>query len=386
MKKIKVVDTDSHILEPTTLWEEYLEERELLPLAPRFYYDENGDQRFMLEGNTLPRMGLGGRNVNKKLDHNTLQNQRWEDQQPGGFDPHARIADMDAEGVDIALLYPTVGLRYTGLGNTKLIAALCHAYNNWLADYCKPYPDRLIGVGAVPFQEPELTVKEMHHVVENLGFKGVFTRPNPLGGRNLDHPDYYPVWEAAQALNCPIGIHEGGFMKTIPAIGADRFDNIVYRHAASHPMEQQLACMTLIFGGIFEKYPGLKVIFLESGGGWLPYWLERMDEHHERMGWLIPECKLRPSEYFRRQCLIQVQSDEKSLPMVAELVGEDSISWGTDYPHFDCNWTGSVERLRQSNMSTSVKNKILGENAIRFFGLDDSLILPEPKEKAALLG
>jgi predicted TIM-barrel fold metal-dependent hydrolase len=104
------------------------------------------------------------------------------------------------------------------------------------------------------------------------------------------------------------------------------------------------------------------------------------------MGWLIPECKLRPSEYFRRQCLIQVQSDEKSLPMVAELVGEDSISWGTDYPHFDCNWTGSVERLRQSNMSTSVKNKILGENAIRFFGLNDSLILPEPKEKAALLG
>jgi predicted TIM-barrel fold metal-dependent hydrolase len=386
MRPSIVVDADSHILEPVDLWENYMENRELLPLAPKFYNDENGDQQVSLEGYIPPRksgMGMGGRNVDKKWGQE-IKNQRWEEQQPGGFAPEPRIQDMDREGVDIAMLYPTVGLRYTGVKSTELAAALCRAYNNWQADYIKQFPQRLIGIGAVPFQEPELAVKEMHYVVEKLGFKGVFTRPNPLRGRNLDHPDYDIIWQTAQELNCPIGIHEGGFMPTIPAVGADRFDNFVYRHMASHPMEQQLSCMCLIFGGVLERFPGVKVVFLESGGGWLPYWLERMDEHHGRMGWMISNCKLSPSEYFRRQCLIQVPSEEKSLAMVTELIGEDHICWGTDYPHFDCNWSGAVNWMRQSDLPATAIPKILGENAIRFFNLDVSSFTTV-KQHAAVL-
>src|SRR5262249_11271969 len=149
---------------------------------------------------------------------------------PGGFDPHKRIEDMDREGIDMVALFPTIGLRFCGVQNGKLAAALCRAYNNWLADYCRPYSGRLFGVGAVAFQEPNLAVVEMNRVTETLGFKAVFIRPNPLRGRNLDHPDYYPFWETAQALGCPVAVHEGGMMRAIQTIGQDRFDNLVYRH------------------------------------------------------------------------------------------------------------------------------------------------------------
>jgi predicted TIM-barrel fold metal-dependent hydrolase len=370
VERSKVVDADGHVLEPSDLWNTYLEERQFLPLAPKFYIDEQGVEQFMIEGRTLARgpLGNGGRNAGKPVTPET-QLQRWEDQQPGGFDPHKRIADLDLEGIDVAVLFPTVGLRFCGLQDAKLAAALCRAYNNWLADYCKPYPNRLVGVGAIPFQEPELAILEMRRVIERLGFKGVFIRPNPLRGRNLDHPDYYPFWEAAQSLGCPVTIHEGGVMKSIPAIGADRFNNVVYRHMVSHPMEQQVACMTLILGGVLERFPELQIAFLEAGGGWLPYRLERMNHHHERLGWLIPDCKLRPTEYFRRQCRISVDPDEKTVPTVVELVGDDRILWASDYPHFDCTFPGVVDELRKVLVPAAVLDKILGENALHFYNL-----------------
>ncbi|HUJ79003.1 MAG TPA: amidohydrolase family protein, partial [Nitrospiria bacterium] len=319
----KVIDADGHILEPSNLWEEYMEERDLLPLAPRFFIDEAGVQQCSLEGQVLPRgvIGLAGRNAGKQITPETSK-QLWDEQQPGGFNPHERIKDLDLEGVDTAVLYPTIGLRFCGISDFRLATAVCRAYNNWLADYCKAYPGRLIGVGTVPFQDPQSAIAEMRRVHEKLGFKAVFIRPNPLLGRNLDHPDYHPFWQAAQEIGCPVGFHEGGFSKKISTIGADRFTNLAYRHMLGHAMEQQIACMTMILGGVLEKFPRLKVVFLEAGGGWLPYWLDRMDHHRERLGWMVPDCKLKPTEYFKRQCMISVDPDEKTIPMVAELVGD----------------------------------------------------------------
>jgi uncharacterized protein len=366
-----VVDADGHVLEPIDLWENYIEDRQWLPMAPRFFDDEDGEQQLMLEGELRSKkggLGLGGRNVRKKWDQ-SRRKQRWEEQEPGGFDPHRRIADMDEENVDVCVLYPTVGLRFTDLKDGRLAAALCRAYNRWLADYCKPYPERLIGIAAIPFQEPELAVQEMRFAVEKLGFRGAFTRPNPLRGRNADHADHYPIWQAAQDLDCSIGFHEGGMARNASQVGSDRFPNFAYLHAVAHPMEMQMTLMCLAFGGIFEKFPGLKVSFLESGGGWVPFWLDRLDTHFEKLGWLIPECKQKPSEYFKRQCLIQVEADERTLPMLVELVGQDCVVWGSDYPHFDCNWLGAVKAMRETGLTMPVQNKILGETAARAFNL-----------------
>jgi len=370
MTRTKIVDCDAHVLEPADLWERYLEERDLLPLAPTFYLDADGVQQFKLEGKTANRgvIGVGGRNAGKPFTPD-VKNQRWEEQTPGGFDPHKRIPDMNLEGIDVAVLFPTVGSRFTGLQSGPLAAALCRAYNYWLADYCRPYPDRLVGVGLVPFQDPELAIPEMRRAIEKIGFKAIFIRPNPARGRNLDHPDYAPFWDTAQGLGVPIVIHEGGGMRSIPTIAADRFDNPVFRHMCSHAMEQQIACMTLILGGVLERFPRLKVGFMEAGGGWLPYWLERMDDHKERMGWLIPECKSLPSEYFRRQCKLSVEPGERMIPAVVDLVGDEYLMFASDYPHFDCTFPGAVSAAREAKISPAAMDKLLGENARAFYNL-----------------
>jgi uncharacterized protein len=372
MRTTVVVDADSHVLEPVDLWENYIEEREYLPRAPRFVEDEDGDQQFMLDGVILTKkggLGVGGRNLRRKWD-DTLRKQRWEEQEPGGFDPHCRIQDMNEEGVDAVMLFPTLGLRFTSLDDGKLAASLCRAYNKWLGDYCAAYPDRLFGIGAIPFQTPELAIVEMRYAVAKLGFHGVMIRPNPSRGRNLDHPDFAPVWQAAQDLGCTIAIHEGGNVRNNNAqIGQDRFKNWAYIHAVTHPMEMQMALMCLLFGGVFEKFPRLKVACVEAGGGWLPFWLERLDSHFKKLGWLIPDCKQPPSEYFKRQCVIQVAADESTIPMIAELVADDKIVWGSDYPHFDCNWLGAVDNFLKLPLLSSAQSKILGVNAISMYNL-----------------
>jgi uncharacterized protein len=372
MVKDYIIDADSHILEPLDLWENYLEDRQYLPKAPAFPEDDEGNQQFMLDGVVLSRkggLGVGGRNVRKKWD-SSLRAQRWEEQEPGGFSPHPRIADYDEEGVWGGLVFPTIGLRFTAIEDPNLAAALCRAYNKWLADFCAPYSDRLFGIGAIPFQNPELAVREMRYAVEKLGFRGVFVRPNPLQGRNMDHPDFNPVWQAAQDLGCAVAIHEGGNVRGVnQQVGQDRYKNWAYVHAVAHPMEMQMAMMCLLFGGVLERYPGLRVAFVEAGAGWLPFWLERLDSHFHRLGWILPECKRPPSEYFKRQCVIQVESDEATIPMITELVGEDYLVWGSDYPHFDCNWLGAVDKLRSYPLSEAVQRKVLGENVARFYRL-----------------
>ena len=370
MSRTKVVDADGHVLEPIDMWEKYMDDREMKPLAPRFYNDDNGVQQVTFDGQTIPRgvIGLAGRNAGKPISPETSK-QRWEEQQPGGFDPHKRVADLDLDGIDGAVLYPTIGLRYCGVRNPRLAAALCRAYNNWLADFCKASPGRLIGVGAIPLQDVPAAIAEMKRVVTTLGFKAVFVRPNPINDRNLDHPAYDPLWEAAQALGCPVTFHEGGFMKGIKTVGADRFDNLAYRHMLGHVMEQQIAMMTMILGGVFEKFPRLRVAYLEAGGGWLPYWLERMNHHHERLAWMIPNCRMRPSEYFKRNCMISVDPDEKTIPMIVELAGDDNIMWASDYPHFDCTFPGAVAEVREAKVGPTSMAKLLGDNATRFYGL-----------------
>src|SRR4029077_15908302 len=132
---------------------------------------------------------------------------KYTDARAGGFDPHARIPDMDAEGIDAAFLYPTLGLFIACIeDDPELAAADCRAYNRWLADYCKTYPERLFGAAMLPMQSIELAVEEMRYAATQLGFRAGFLRPNPYNGRALHDPQLDPLWSAAQDLDFSIGI------------------------------------------------------------------------------------------------------------------------------------------------------------------------------------
>src|SRR5579864_6301330 len=203
-----VIDADGHILEPLDLWDKYID-RKFRDRAPRLVKGDNGKERLVMDetvvgdGNRgIGRIGaVGARQGIVAAD--TLE---YKDGKPGGFDPHKRIPDMDADGIDAVFLYPSLGLFSGGIHDPALAAAVCRAYNRWLADYCSPYPDRLFGVAMLPMQDVDLAIEEMRFARRQLGFKGGFLRPNPYhDNKMMHHPMYEQFWAAAEDLDFAIG-------------------------------------------------------------------------------------------------------------------------------------------------------------------------------------
>src|SRR6266849_862460 len=246
--------------------------------AGRGLFDENGKERLSVEGKLLgnPR-GIGSLGaVGVRQGTVKLDSLKYAEGRKGGFDPHARIVDMDLDGIDAAFLYPSIGLFSGAVTEPALAAAMCRAYNRWLADYCAPYPDRLFGVAMLPMQSIELAIEEMRFARKELGMRGGFLRPNPYNGRMLHHPDYRPFWAEVQDLDFSIGLHEGA-SGGMPQVGVDRFTTRGARHIISHTLEMMLAAMSVIWEGVCECYPRVRIGFMESGGGWIAPWLDRMD-------------------------------------------------------------------------------------------------------------
>ena len=353
-----VVDADGHILEPLDLWDRYMDPA-FRDRAPRIVKDnETGKERLIIEEHTsdarlsIGRVGaVGARQGIVEPDA-----MAYKDGKPGGFDPHARIPDMDADGIDAAFLYPSIGLFSGAIHDPQLAAAVCRAYNRWLADYCSPYPDRLFGVAMLPMQDVDLAVAEMRFVRKELGFKAAFIRPNPYhGNKTINHPMYEPFWAAAEDLDLSIGFHEGA-SAGMPQVGMDRFATRGAQHIVTHTMEMMLACLAVIWGGVCEKHPKVRIAFLESGGGWVAPWLDRMDRHFDDQGFNDSGLKTRPSELFQRNCWISFEPVEGSLKVLADYIGPNKIMWATDYPHADGFFPGAPDMVRERIKGTVARD------------------------------
>jgi predicted TIM-barrel fold metal-dependent hydrolase len=339
--------------------------------APRLFVDTDGKERLRVEGKVLGGpTGLGFVGAIGARQGEASINIKYIEGRKGGFDPHARIPDMDLDGIDAAFLYPSLGLFSGAVEDPQLAAAMCRAYNRWLADYCQPYPDRLFGVAMLPMQSVELAIEEMRYARKELGMRGGFLRPNPYKGRMLHHPDYGPFWAEAQELDFAIGLHEGSG-GGMPQVGVDRFEGVGAKHIISHTMEMMLACLSVIWGGVCERFPKVRIAFLESGGGWIAPWLDRMDRHFDDKGvFNDSSLRLRPSEYFQRQCWISFEPVEGSLAYLADYLGRHKILWATDYPHPDGFFPGAPDMIAQRlKLSEETKRQILAEGAIQFYKL-----------------
>jgi predicted TIM-barrel fold metal-dependent hydrolase len=278
---------------------------------------------------------------------------------------------MTQMGIDVAFIYPNYGLWLFAIDSlpAEVMGAFVRAYNTWLyEEFCSYDPARLKGVAAVNQHDPEDMVKELHRSA-NLGWKAVFLRPNPVKGRILSDPAYEPFWAACEDLDMAVGIHEGHWSR-LPTTGADRFNTRFALHACSHPMEQMMALLALIEGGVLERHPQLRIGFLESGCGWLPYWLWRLDEEYQVTPWEVKDrVRLMPSEYFRRQCFIAVEPSEPYLSQLIDYIGSDNIIFGSDYPHMDHkpDIVSQVLKL-EKDLAKETVEKILADNPTRFYG------------------
>ncbi|WDD90711.1 amidohydrolase (plasmid) [Burkholderia sp. FERM BP-3421] len=390
MSTHRVIDADGHVLEPVDLWERYIDSA-YRGRAPKIIEDETGLQRVVVDGRLFPRhhYGLNGAgSAGAPVVPPAIKTKRYEFNKAGGFDSRERLKDMDLEGIDVAVLFPTLGMFLTGIQDRPLSERISIAYNNWLHDYCSVDTDRLKGYAHLPLLDVQASIRELRRAVTELGMVGVYMRPNPYGHRNLDDAEYDPLWEAIVDLDVCVGFHEGA-NGPLPIIGADRYEanakgryNHYISHVLSHPFEQQFACLTLIAGGVFERFPDLRVAFMESGVGWLPYWVDRMDKDFEHLGWYVPDLQLKPSEYFQRNCWVSCDPDEVMLNYVAATMGDDNLLFASDYPHFDAMFPGAVAAIaNRTELSASSKEKILGLNAERLLKLSSR----QPAERDALL-
>ena len=362
----RVVDADGHVMEPMSAWEGLPDSQRLHRTRDGYGLDHVfvGDQEIVTV--SLGLLGTPGSDMSDRSNSPPLEGAL-----PGGFDPVQRLADMDSEGIDTAVLYPSIGLNFWPIEDPDAAVALARAYNDWLAGYCSAAPTRLFGAAMLPMQDPVAAVAELRRAHDDLGFPAAFLRPNPCLGRTIAHPKHEPIWEAAEELDVAIGIHEGS-SNTIATLGTDRkpFNPLVL-HAVSHAFEQMLACAQLISSGVLERHPSLRVAFLEAGGGWAPYWLWRLDEQVHGYHRYAPDLSLLPSEYFARQCWVSFEIDEPTLPTLLPGLGEDRIVWGSDYPHHDSTFPGAVAKLEATIMSlpATSRAKVLGGNALELYHL-----------------
>ena len=371
MNAHSIIDCDGHLLEAPDLWERYLEGN-LRQKAPRLIKDRRGEIRISLEGRLYPQpegKGKGFPGLPEswyKVDwHGRVSPQEI-------ILPTSRLRAMDTDGIDIAVPFPTLGLYVVDARDPELNVAICRAYNDWLyREYLAADRSRLVGVGMITLVDIPEAVRELRRVVTEYGFKAAYLRPNPVDGRTPDNPAHDPLWAEAQSLGVPVMFHEGTEGQ-VPTAGLDRYDNFFMTHMISHPFEQMLAALSMIAGGVLERFPRLRVAFLESGCAWLPFWLHRMHEHWEKRANEVPWLTMDPVEYFRRQCIISCDPDEATIPAVVNFVGEDYVCWASDYPHWDAIFPGAVEELRKnmSGLSERAQKKVLGENACRFLNLD----------------
>jgi len=279
-----VVDADGHVVEPRAAWASVPE-----PYRPRIERDAHGYEHVVVDDTEILAVPLGtlatpGARFSDPGSFLSLE-EAW----PGGSDPGARLADMDAEGIDRAVLFPSVGLYVWALDDAAAAVPIARAYNDWLAAYCAADPGRLFGAAMLPVQDPAAAVAELHRARRELGFVAAFVRPNPCCGRSLSDRAYEPLWEAAEETGTAVAVHEGSSV-IVPTLGSDRPFNPLVLHAVSHAFEAMLACAQLIAFGVLERHPGLRVVFLESSGGWAPFWLERLDEQARASAASAPAC------------------------------------------------------------------------------------------------
>ena len=376
----KIIDSDMHIMEPVDLWQRYLapEYRDRAPVGSTRIPTDVG---IMVEGKPLPRMQAyddgaeEARKVNRRLDM-----ERYAFARERGFDPTSQIEAMDREGVDLAVLFPTRGL-FIGIDSKEssategidpgFAAAIARAYNDWLNDFCKEYPDRLFGCAMVFPHDVDDAVAETRRCVEEYGFKSIFLLPGLVNHRNWFDRYYDPLWAECERLDIPVGFHGGGFDYLSPDFGIAPYPWWMMWHTFSHSVGPMHAVVSMTAGGVFERFPNLRAAFLEGNCSWAPWLMARLDDHYEWRGYLEnPELKMKPSEYFKRNCYISVEADEVSAKLYVDWFGDDNVVFSTDYPHQDAKWPNSVDSLlEQLPVSDETKHKFLWDNCMRLYKL-----------------
>ncbi len=294
--------------------------------------------------------------------------------QRGGWDPQARLSDMDKEGIDTTVVFgSSKGVNAYADGDLGLAADVARGFNNWLHHYCSADTARLKAAAWVPLHDMGEACKEAHRAVSELGAAGVVINPFEQT-RPLDDTSLFPLYEAAEGMNTPVLVHATGM---IPGGIDDRYRAHFQRHAISFPVTLMASTMELVCGGVLERFPRLRVALLEGGVGWVPWWMDRLDEHFEKLPHHVPFIKGKPRDLLRHyigegRLVWTCEPGEAYLPHAITEVGEEAVCYASDYPHWDCEFPRSVEMIAgRGDIGDGAKRRVLRDNAARLYGFGD---------------
>ena len=275
---------------------------------------------------------------------------------------------LDKGGMEQAVLFPTLGLFMSFLKDREWAVRLCRAYNTLLYEEFIRVSPRLKAVALLPVQDPEAAAKELRRAVRELGHVGGMLAAD--GSHVLGDERFTPIYEEAQRLDVMLGVHASG--SHLGGGGVELFSKFIQAHTCSHPFGQMRQLTSIVFEGIPERFPDLRIAFLEAGAGWAPYWMERMDDEYAKRGEVeAPALRKKPSDYVRSgKIYFSCEADEWLLPQALKLVGENQIVYASDFPHWDHSFPGSIDEIRnRGDLTDAQKKKVLADNCRRLYKL-----------------
>ncbi len=371
-----IIDCDGHVMEGFDFYEHYVEDEFKEPvreLVAQFGSSSKGISRMVI-GDAAIR---GARPLGAGESYENIERHvgsRHPETLPGAErDPYDRLKDMDREGIDVAVCFATSVTSMVAITDPDLEAAMARAYNRWIGEYCSANPARLKAVCAVPQRDIQRGVEELRRMAEEPWCVGLVTFASLDGHLPhailADSPYWHPLWEEAQALDLPVSFHAGTDRPPYAPARTEVANNAFMLHMTGQPWHIQRTMAAVIGGGVLDKFPKLRTAFLETGCGWVPWWMDRMDMHYELYPEHVPFLKHKPSEHMKGpQCFYSLDPDETTIAATVDLMGEDRLMWASDYPHFDCRFPHTVDLITERDeLSERVKAKIMGENALKFY-------------------
>jgi predicted TIM-barrel fold metal-dependent hydrolase len=380
-----VIDADSHWCEAPDLFTKR---------APAAFRDRvprveevDGQSMWVFDGQPVGRFSAGGvigRDGTKESAHRALFEWTHDDVHVGAWDPDVRLGVLDECGIDAQIIFPsTIGLGGQDLGmagDPALRRLAIEIYNDAMTEIQADSGNRLLPLPLMPAWDVDACVREATRVA-GLGARGVnmTSDPQDLGGPDLAHRAWDPFWEVCSELELPVHFHIGASVTGMTFYGQYPWE--------SHPDNTKLAIggtllfignarvvTNLILSGMFDRYPALKMVSVESGVGWIPFILEALDyEMSENAPQELSQMAKLPSEYFKTNlyATFWFENNRNKLPDLIEAVGEDNILFETDFPHPTCLYPSPLRTVeaKMGTLTPEARRKIFGENARKLYRL-----------------
>jgi predicted TIM-barrel fold metal-dependent hydrolase len=374
--KYKVFSADNHIIEAPDCFAGRVPAK-VKDRAPKILRGADGGDGWSWDGITPPKMTFGLNAVaGRAFNEYKVSGLKLEEILPGNYQGPAHLKDMDTDGVDGAVIFPLASIEAYIMEDRELAAVLMRAYNDWLMDeFCSADPSRLIGLPLMPIDHEMSTLLDEFQRVVRKGAKGVFL---PFQAKRPYHDTHYdPFWRAAEEASTPIHIHRtmGGMPPAQVATMLSRAPGLNMSGIVQRFFSAVGPFSDLIYTGLFERFPKLKFIDAEVNGGWLPFWIQMMDQEYERQRhWDKPPLARAPSEFLGENVFVSVLDDFvyfdqcKKDPRLAR-----AGLFSTDYPHSTTLYPKTRAYIADltKGMSEEVAYSILAGNAVRLYNLQN---------------